>query len=96
MIVHIGRSWEPDQHLEIACPCPKAPCGLVLMSGTNDPDIIYCEQHDPAEARTMRQIHNDTHCPSMDHAISEEAAAQWREWAVEQGAEVVDTSDLFR
>jgi hypothetical protein len=92
MGMHIGRSWA-DQHLEISCPCPKAPCGLVNMEWRNAPEGIYCEQHDPAEARTMRQIHDDAHCPAVDHAISEAAADWWLNCAKEQA---LDTSKTLR
>ena len=55
---HIGRSWF-GHHLEDACPCPKAPCGLAI-SGSYD-----CPQHSVDAAKTLRQMHDDEHCPAV-------------------------------
>lgn len=60
--LHVGRSWEGTA-IEDACPCPKAPCGLVDTSALPLPT---CEQHNPvhaAAAKTMRQIHAAEMCP---------------------------------
>jgi hypothetical protein len=54
---HIGRSWN-GHPLEDECPCPKAPCGLVL-GAERSPD---CEQHDGT--RTIRQAHDEKDCPA--------------------------------
>ncbi|MFD0332254.1 hypothetical protein ACFQZC_38680 [Streptacidiphilus monticola] len=54
---------------EEACPCPKAPCGLVDEPSA-DPD---CRQHHPKYARTMRQAHHPDRCPGPHPATSEAA-----------------------
>ena len=36
---HVGRSWTTHE-LEDACPCPQAPCGLVLFD-TIDPTPYF-------------------------------------------------------
>lgn len=58
--VHFGRSWS-EHHLEDACPCEKAPCGLVK----GDPLVVRedCDQHGVQAARTIRQMHYDYECP---------------------------------
>ena len=58
---HIGRSFVGTR-LEDDCPCPKAPCGLVIMDGLGgDPD---CPQHGLAASKTLRQIHRAEDCPA--------------------------------
>jgi hypothetical protein len=57
---HIGRSWQGTR-LEDDCPCPKAPCGLVIMD-QQDPE---CPQHALTEAKTIRQTHRVEDCPGM-------------------------------
>lgn len=54
--MHVGRSWS-GHWVEDECPCPKAPCGLIVMS-TASPE---CEQHDGT--RTIRQSHFENECP---------------------------------
>lgn len=56
--MHIGRSFV-GTHVEDTCPCPKAPCGLVVQ-GEADPS---CDQHPPERMKTMRQGHHDEDCP---------------------------------
>jgi hypothetical protein len=57
----MGRSW--STHLiEDECPCPKAPCGLVVQ----DTALDTCPEHATQEARTMRQGHPSEHCPGTD------------------------------
>lgn len=56
--IHLGRSWFGHE-IEDGCPCPKAPCGLVLGFGSVD-----CPEHDPAYAKTMRQGHPSENCPA--------------------------------
>lgn len=56
--LHVGRSWEGTD-LEDGCPCPKAPCGLVLLDSA-DP---ACREHPPVRAKTMRQVHLADACP---------------------------------
>jgi hypothetical protein len=55
---HIGRAWSGTE-IENTCPCPKAPCGLVIQ-GQADPD---CTQHPIARAKTIRQSHRAEDCP---------------------------------
>jgi len=55
---HIGRSFL-GYALEDACPCVKAPCGLV---DSIDPT---CTEHRPELAKTMRQIHDASACPAL-------------------------------
>ncbi|MFF7147534.1 hypothetical protein ACFZAO_05605 [Streptomyces griseoaurantiacus] len=57
---HIGRSFPgltPD--IETACPCPKAPCGLVIREQVTE----KCRQHHWSAAKTMRQSHTADQCP---------------------------------
>ncbi len=56
---HFGRSWTGHE-LEDACPCGKAPCGLV-DSEKIDP---ACPQHALDAAKTIRQTHSATDCPA--------------------------------
>jgi hypothetical protein len=58
MTHHIGRSWSGSP-LEDECPCPKAPCGLVL----EDQTAPGCPQHAPERCKTMRQRHSEEECP---------------------------------
>ncbi|WP_052479933.1 hypothetical protein [Streptomyces sp. NBRC 110035] len=58
---HIGRSFlgmRPD--IEDSCPCPKAPCGLVIA----DEASPECGQHHWSAAKTMRQSHPADECPA--------------------------------
>lgn len=55
---HIGRSW--DGHaIEDECPCPKAPCGLVVQETASE----ECDQHPLSAGRTIRQGHPAGQCP---------------------------------
>lgn len=63
--MHVGRSWK-DSPLEDDCPCPKAPCGLVDITLDSWETTDYCDQHNPAQARTMRQAHYEKNCPALD------------------------------
>lgn len=56
--LHIGRSWT-GHTLEDACPCGKAPCGLVDMTLV-DPD---CDQHPWSRTKSIRQSHRPADCP---------------------------------
>ena len=56
---HIGRSWPPASPIEDNCPCPKAPCGLVIAGSA------ICDQHHYRNGRTMRQIHYPDNCPTL-------------------------------
>jgi len=58
---HIGRSWT-SRHLEDACPCPHAPCGLVVYD-TVDPN---CDQHHWSAAKSMRLGHSAADCPGPE------------------------------
>lgn len=59
MNYHIGRSWAGHE-IEDACPCPKAPCGLVDPDKAN-PD---CEHHPLTRSKSMRQGHPADQCPA--------------------------------
>lgn len=56
--VHYGRSWAGTT-LEDACPCGKAPCGLV------DSDLVSetCPEHFVGATKTIRQLHYVDKCP---------------------------------
>lgn len=56
---HIGRSWTTHE-IEDNCPCPKAPCGLVVQD-TVDP---RCTEHPWVAAKSMRQSHPADRCPA--------------------------------
>lgn len=59
---HMGRSFSGTR-LEDGCPCPKAPCGLVLANGLGvDPD---CPEHSLAAGKTIRQTHRADACPGL-------------------------------
>lgn len=58
LTMHIGRSWT-GHPLEDDCPCPKAPCGLVISDGVEE-----CPEHSWWAAKTIRQMHLDFQCPS--------------------------------
>lgn len=56
---HIGRSWVGHE-LEDTCPCPKAPCGLVIQDSIPED----CKQHHWSAAKTTRQSHPASTCPA--------------------------------
>lgn len=55
---HVGRSFT-DTRLEDSCPCPKAPCGLVI----SDQIVPDCPEHPWQRGKTMRQGHVPEDCP---------------------------------
>ncbi|MFC8282909.1 hypothetical protein [Streptomyces cyaneofuscatus] len=58
---HIGRSFPGmAADIEAACPCAKAPCGLVVQ----DEVTKACDQHHWSAAKTMRQSHPAAECPA--------------------------------
>lgn len=59
MTFHIGRSWS-GHPLEDACPCPKAPCGLVDMDQTEE----ACLEHPAERGKSIRQSHPASECPA--------------------------------
>jgi hypothetical protein len=61
---HYGRSWAPDHWIEDGCPCPKAPCGLVIP-------IESCPEHAVAAMKTIRQAHSAASCPAMSRGSDE-------------------------
>lgn len=68
---HIGRSFPGmSNDIEADCPCPKAPCGLVLEDEVTE----ACGQHHWSAAKTMRQSHPADACPGPA-AVSVSAAA---------------------
>jgi hypothetical protein len=57
---HVGRSFPGMRNdIEAACPCPKAPCGLVVQDEITE----ACGQHHWSAAKTMRQSHPADACP---------------------------------
>jgi hypothetical protein len=58
---HIGRSWTTHE-IEDGCPCPKAPCGLVVQD-TVDP---RCSEHPWVAAKSIRQSHPADRCPATE------------------------------
>lgn len=62
---HIGRSWT-GHHLEDACPCGKAPCGLVDTMQINED----CDQHTWSAAKSIRQMHRADDCPAQPEEAS--------------------------
>jgi len=62
---HIGRSFPGMANdIEAACPCPKAPCGLVIQDEITE----ACRQHHWSAAKTMRQSHPESECPGSSVA----------------------------
>ncbi|MGW7398050.1 hypothetical protein ACWGH7_16315 [Streptomyces cyaneofuscatus] len=58
---HIGRSFPGiAADIEAACPCAKAPCGLVVQDEVTE----ACGQHHWSAAKTMRQSHPAAECPA--------------------------------
>ncbi|MFB8101324.1 hypothetical protein ACFC3O_00555 [Streptomyces sp. NPDC056007] len=75
---HIGRSFPGmAADIEAACPCPKAPCGLVVQ----DEVTAACGQHHWSAAKTMRQSHPAAECPA-DTTPADRPADQLRAAAV--------------
>lgn len=60
---HIGRSFNGTR-LEDNCPCPKAPCGLVIQDEI-DP---ACTEHPGERAKSIRQSHRADECPATEAA----------------------------
>ncbi|WP_221763139.1 hypothetical protein [Streptomyces sp. WAC 04229] len=69
---HIGRSFPGmGTDIEDACPCPKAPCGLVVLDEVTE----ACDQHHWSAAKTMRQGHPADQCPAAGlPAITDQTA----------------------
>lgn len=61
-VFHIGRSWAGTA-IEDACPCPKAPCGLVDGAQPRHPD---CTEH--TFTQSIRQGHAASACPAVTTA----------------------------
>jgi hypothetical protein len=57
---HLGRSFS-DTRLEDGCPCPKAPCGLVI----SDRIVRECTEHPWQRGKTFRQGHEPKDCPGV-------------------------------
>jgi hypothetical protein len=55
---HVGRSWTTHQ-IEDGCPCPKAPCGLVVQDAATE----ACGEHHWSAAKSIRQSHPADRCP---------------------------------
>ena len=55
---HMGRSFV-GHPLEDACPCPKAPCGLIISDQIDE----SCDQHPMRHGKTYRQGHRPEDCP---------------------------------
>ncbi len=92
---HVGRSWSGTE-IEDGCPCPKAPCGLVVGLRVYGGDS---EQH--TAAKTIPQAHAAEPCPGRREAdVLADAAAQAdaRRAAAEAlpAPDPTDVSDLLR
>jgi hypothetical protein len=57
---HVGRSFS-DTRLEDSCPCPKAPCGLVISDRIDG----SCTEHPWQRGKAMRQGHLPADCPGV-------------------------------
>jgi hypothetical protein len=69
---HVGRSFPGSRNdIEAACPCPKAPCGLVIQEEITE----ACRQHHWSAAKTMRQSHPADACPGAP-AVSSAGVVQ--------------------
>lgn len=55
--MHIGRAFTGTD-IERACPCPKAPCGLV----PEEEAVPECVHHHIQHAPSIRQGHLPQHC----------------------------------
>lgn len=53
---HVGRAFT-GTGIEDTCPCPKAPCGLVIDEQAEP----ACAEH--GGSQTMRQGHSADQCP---------------------------------
>jgi hypothetical protein len=62
---HIGRSWI-SHVIEDTCPCPKAPCGLVIQDAVTE----ACGEHHWSAAKTTRQSHPAALCPAADAPVT--------------------------
>jgi hypothetical protein len=82
---HSGRSFG-EHPLEDSCPCPKEACGLVDLSIAVD----ECDQHRLTAARTMRQGHPASACPSMDSVLRPAVEKAWLEFMAQLDAIAVD------
>lgn len=76
---HFGRSFGGAGHLEESCPCPKAPCGLVVYNEWSP----NCGQHPPERGKTIRTSHPPEECSCLtedgtdvDQAVRS-ATARW-------------------
>ncbi|MFE6284385.1 hypothetical protein [Streptomyces sp. NPDC057877] len=58
---HYGRAWVGHE-IEDACPCIKAPCGLVAQS------VPECTQH--RADKSTRQSHPAASCPGPDQTVA--------------------------
>ena len=65
---HIGRSFHGTR-LEDACPCEKAPCGLVTSEAA---EKANCPEHRIDSAKTIRQSHLASKCPAIPAETSED------------------------
>lgn len=62
---HWSRHWEGPGELEYRCPCPKAPCGMVVRGDHAE----GCEQHAPEATRTQRSGHEPDACPGYPEDV---------------------------
>lgn len=93
---HFGRSFGGAGHLEESCPCPKAPCGLVVMNEW-DPE---CLQHPPERVKTIRSSHAPEDCPELcrteDGTAAETVVQSVMESLTEQASELTFHQPLER
>lgn len=62
---HWSRHWDGPGELEYRCPCPKAPCGMVVRGD----HAAGCEQHAPEATRTQRSGHEPDECPGYPEDV---------------------------
>lgn len=87
VVLHIGRSWS-GHDIEDGCPCPKAPCGLVVTSSVA-PD---CREHGYVNgAKSMRQGHAASRCPAVAALEPHHRAARSRTEGEAEALGVPDT-----
>jgi hypothetical protein len=57
---HVGQAWSGTE-IEDACPCPKAPCGLIDVADTS----AKCHEHPIKWGKSIRQGHEPGECPAI-------------------------------
>ena len=86
---HIGRSFQGTR-LEDACPCEKAPCGLVTHEAA---EKANCPEHRIDSAKTIRQAHLASKCPAIASEPSEEEREHGHECRVPKSCDCEPDED---